>query len=182
MAISTPDETILGLLAADARHGYELIECFRDRGQLGEVWNLSTSQIYAVLKRLEREQLIIGSQVESENAPTRTEYSLTPAGTERLKAWLNERNPSASIRHVRVEFLSRLYVARLLNIPTIPIVQRQKMACRRQLDELIAACDAAEPGIGYLSLDLIITQLGAVLPWIDRCELVPKDFDEGDDE
>jgi hypothetical protein len=31
------------------------------------------------------------------------------------------------------------------------------------------------PGVGYLALDLVIAQLDAVLQWIDRCELVPKD-------
>jgi len=53
MATITPDETILGLLAVRERHGYDLLDCFRDPSQLGEVWNLSTSQLYAVLKRLE---------------------------------------------------------------------------------------------------------------------------------
>ena len=55
MSQLTPDETLLGLLAAQTRHGYELQECFRDPAQLGEVWNLSTSQLYAVLKRLEQQ-------------------------------------------------------------------------------------------------------------------------------
>jgi len=176
----TPDETILGLLAAEARHGYELLECFRDPAQLGEVWNLSTSQIYAVLKRLEREGLISGCQIESENAPPRMEYNLTPQGTERLRAWLEESQPSASIRRVRVEFLSRLYIARLLNIPTIPIVQRQKTACHKQLVDVSAARDRAAPGVGYLALELSVAQLTTVLQWIERCELVPKDLDEDD--
>ena len=42
-----------GIVAARARHGYQLIDCFRDTAQLGRVWDLSTSQLYAVLKRLE---------------------------------------------------------------------------------------------------------------------------------
>ncbi len=178
MSSLTPDETILGLLAAEARHGYELLECFRDPAQLGEVWNLSTSQIYAVLKRLEREDLIVGCEIESDNAPPRMEYNLTPKGIAHLQTWLEERNPSASIRRVRVEFLSRLYIARLLNIPTIPIVQRQKAACRSQLTDVMAARDRAAPGVGYLSLELGVAQLTAVLQWIERCELVPKDLED----
>jgi len=175
MSMLTPDETILGLLAADARHGYELLECFRDPAQLGEVWNLSTSQLYAVLKRLDQQHLISGKQIQSDNAPTRTEYCLTEAGIERLKIWLDEPQPSASIRRVRVDFLSRLYIARLLNLPTIPIVRRQKAACLAMHEELIMQRDQSAPGIGYLALDLVIAQLDAVLLWIDRCELVPKD-------
>ncbi len=175
MSLLTPDETILGLLAADARHGYELLECFRDPAQLGEVWNLSTSQLYAVLKRLDHQGLIIGKAIQSENAPTRTEYCLTDAGIEKLKIWLDEPHPSASIRRVRVDFLSRLYIARLLNVPTIPIVQCQKAECQAMREALIIQRNQAAPGIGLLALDLVIAQLDAVLLWIDRCELVPKD-------
>src|SRR5260221_12373495 len=98
----TPDETILGLLAVRARHGYELLDCFRDPGQLGEVWRLSTSQLYAVLKRLEGQGLTEGHEVLVSDAPTRTEFRLTPTGQARLDAWLHELAPSASVNRVRV--------------------------------------------------------------------------------
>ena len=175
MTALIPDNTILGLLAAEARHGYQLLDCFRDPTQLAEVWHLSTSQLYAVLKRLDTQGFISGQELVSDEAPTRMEYRLTDAGYKQLHSWLNDENPSASIRSVRVEFLSRLYVARLLDIPTIPIVKRQKAACRIQRSELIIQRDKLGPGIGYLALELVIAQLDAVLPWIDRCELVPKD-------
>ncbi len=178
MTTLTPDETLLGLLAANARHGYQLLDCFRDPSQLGEVWNLSTSQLYAVLKRLSAQQLINGHEITSADAPTRTEYALTEAGHERLERWLHAACPSASIRGVRVEFLSRLYVARLLNIPTIPIVRAQKAACRQKRTELVEQRDLMEPGVGFLALELVIAQLDAVLQWIDRCELVPKNMEE----
>jgi len=174
----TPDETVLGLLAARARHGYQLLECFRDTAQLGSVWDLSTSQLYNVLKRLEQQGYIIGQEVTASDAPTRTEYCLTDAGRAQLEVWLNEEYPSASIRRIRVEFLSRLFVARALNIPTISIVKFQKASCHHHLDELIAQRAQTAPGMGFLTLELVIAQLSAVLQWIDRCELVPKEEDE----
>jgi DNA-binding PadR family transcriptional regulator len=178
MSRLTPDETILGLLAAQAKHGYQLLACFADPDELGRVWDLSTSQLYAVLKRLENQGFILGREVETGSAPTRTEYSLTPSGQERLEKWLYDENPSASIRRVRVEFLSRLYVARLLNLPTIPIVRCQKISCRHQLAELVDLRQQAAPGVGFLSLELHLAQLSAVSQWIDRCEVVPKEDDE----
>lgn len=178
MAQLTPDNTLLGLLAAQARHGYQLLDAFRDPSQLGEVWNLSTSQLYAVLKRLAAQGLIAGQEIASADAPTRTEYRLTESGIAQLQLWLQDEYPSPSIRHVRVEFLSRLYIARLLNIPTIPIVRRQKMACRQQRAELLQQRALIAPGVGFLALELVIAQLDAVLVWIDRCELVPKDIEE----
>lgn len=169
----TPDETLLGLLAAEARHGYQLIDCFRDPAQLGNVWSLSTSQIYAVLKRLDAQQLIVGQAVESPDAPTRVEYRLTPAGVSRLEAWLTETEPSASVRRVRVEFLSRLYIARLLNLPTTALVGAQKAACFERRAARIVDRDCSAPGVGRLALELEIAQLDAILDWIDRCEMRP---------
>ena len=60
MSTLTPDETILGLIAIQTCYGYELIETFRSSSELGDIWKMSTSQIYAVLKRLERVGLIDG--------------------------------------------------------------------------------------------------------------------------
>src|SRR5215813_3938038 len=174
MSSLTPDETILGLLAVRARHGYELLDCFRDPTQLGEVWRLSTSQLYAVLKRLEAQGLTEGREVAVPDAPTRTEYVLTRQGEDRLWAWLHEAHPSPSVHRVRVEFLSRLYVARLLDIPTVPIVARQKAASLENKRELTACLEATEPGIGRLTLELVVAQADVILQWLDRCELTPK--------
>lgn len=181
MSQLTPDETLLGLLATEARHGYQLLECFHDPSQLGRVWHLSTSQLYNVLKRLAAQGLIIGQEVEAPDAPTRTEYCLTPKGKQKLDEWLHVEHPSASVRRVRVEFLSRLYIARLLNIPTIPIVRSQKASCHQKRNELIDQHQRSEPGVGFLSLELEIGQLDAILRWIDRCELVPKEPYEEED-
>jgi len=175
MAQLTPDETLLGLIAARPRHGYDLLDTFRDPNQLGKVWTLSTSQLYAVLKRLEQQGLTQVREVVTPDAPTRTEHTLTDAGHERLWAWLQEEYPSASVRRVRVEFLSRLYVARLLNLPTVEIIQRQKRACRDERSVLVTERDQAQPGIGFLAVSLGIAQLDAILQWIERCELVPKE-------
>lgn len=173
MSQLTPDEVLLGLLAVQPSHGYQLLEHFRDPARLGQVWNLSTSQLYAVLKRLEQQGLIVGRAIEVIDAPTRTEYMLTIDGQNRFEAWLHNSSPSSSIRRVRVEFLSRLYIARLLNQPTTAIVRYQKMACVASYQHLLAQRDQTAPGIGYLAVELQIAQLGAILQWIDRCELVP---------
>src|SRR5690606_30841054 len=100
MSQLTPDETILGLLEAEARHGYQLLATFQDPSQLGHVWNLSTSQLYAVLKRLDQKGDIRGVEVTPPDAPTRTEYQLTEFGHNRLRAWLYDQQPSPSIRRV----------------------------------------------------------------------------------
>lgn len=165
-----PDNVILGLLAIQPCHGYQLLEYFHDPNELGRVWIMSTSQLYVVLKRLEQQGFINGQEVHTTDAPTRTEYHLTEAGRDGLYLWLNDPQPSASIRRVRVEFLSRVYIARLLGVSTTAIVQHQKTACQLQRKILLTQRDEAQPGIGSLALDLMLIQLDAVLQWLDHCE------------
>ncbi|QYK51722.1 MAG: PadR family transcriptional regulator [Anaerolineales bacterium] len=169
MSIPVPDETILGILAAEPQHGYQLLARFQSKADLGRVWTLSTSQLYAVLKRLETEGLIRGKTVQSGDAPPRREYSTTAAGRRRLDAWLQTPALSASVRQVRVQFMSRLYVARLLGQPTQALVDMQRAVCEKQRRQLLAARDASGE-MEELVLDFVLGQLDAVLAWLDRCE------------
>ena len=165
--IPTPDETILGLLCIQPMHGYELLRRFQSRAELGVVWRLSASQLYAVLKRLADGGWIAGQHVTTPLAPERTEYSATARGRERLLAWLAEPDPSPSVRTVRVEFVSRLIVARFLHLPTDDMICAQRAACASRLDDLRESLRNASGPNERLSLELVIAQTAAVLDWID---------------
>lgn len=169
MELSFVDHVVLGLLAVEPSHGYQLLDYFHDPAQLGRVWRLSTSQLYAMLKRLEQQGLIAGRDVDSPDAPTRTDYHLTAAGRNCVDLWLNDPQPSANIRRVRVECLARLYIARRLDLPVDAILAAQQAACRRQQNSLIAQRANMPPGTGALLLEFTISQLGAVLEWLDHC-------------
>ena len=178
MSRLSPDNVILGLLATKPCHGYQLLEHFRAPGELGRIWHLSTSQLYSILKRLEKRGLVIGQKMESDDAPTRTEYQLSETGHERLHQWMHEKTPSASTRRIRTEFLSRLVIARLLNIPIPPIIQHQIATCQERQADILIMRDQVGDGIGFLSLDLLVSELTAILQWINRCHNMltkPKD-------
>jgi len=166
----SPDEVILGLLAGSSSHGYQLLEYFRECAPLGQIWSLSTSQLYVILKRLEHRQEIDGCEFFPEDAPPRTEYWLTELGQHLLSLWLNEPYPSASTRHIRTVYLSRLFIAWRLKISIQPIINAQRAAVVSRRQQLIAQHHQTPPGVQYLSLDLIIAELGVVLEWLERCE------------
>ena len=128
-------------------------------------WDLPT-----ILKRLEAQDLTAGREVSSPDAPPRTEYTLTEAGQQRLNQWLDEPLPSPSVRRIRVDFLSRLYVAHLLKRPTDSIIARQRLTCRQRYQELVAERDRTQTGIAALALELMLAQYGAILVWLDTCE------------
>jgi hypothetical protein len=70
---------------------------------------------------------------------------------------------------VRVQFISRLYVARTLGRSTRGIVARQRAVCEAQRRQLLKA-KAAAPEMEQLVLDFVLGQLEAVLNWMDTCE------------
>jgi len=171
MSLPTPDETLLGLLAFAPQHGYQLLEIFQDPGALGRVWKLSTSQLYAVLKRLHEQGFIRGEEVFSADAPPRTVYSITPAGQAHMQTWLDEPHPSPSVRRVRVECLSRLYVARILNMSIIDILHHQKITSEHKYQQLTAQRQPGDSSTGSLALELEIAQVEAILRWITQMEM-----------
>lgn len=174
MSALTPDMVILGLLRHKPQHGYDLLTCFSDPAQLGRVWKLSTSQIYNVLKRLEQHTSIIGRVIESDTSPARVEYHITALGESQLMTWLNHPSPSASVRKIRVEFISRLHIARLLGHPTTPIIEAQKRACEDELSRLHAEREHAPTSTYSLVIDLVIGQLQTICVWLPSCEIEEK--------
>jgi DNA-binding PadR family transcriptional regulator len=173
MSRLTPDDVLLGLLKAQPAHGYELLETFRDPAHLGHIWNMSTSQLYAVLKRLEEGGLIAGAEVPQPNAPARVEYRLTERGEARLEGWLAEPLPPTSIHRIRVQFLSRLYIAALLARPADAIITRQLAACQKQLTKTQAERGRTNSPIKALTLDFVIGQLEACIAWLHHCQAHP---------
>jgi DNA-binding PadR family transcriptional regulator len=173
MAKLFPDRVILGLLHAEPCHGYRLLDHFRDVNRLAPIWNLNTGQLYAILKRLERDELLDGREEAVEDAPGRTVYWLTDAGRDTFFEWLNLTTPSASTRHIRTEFLSRLYLSRLLDLPVKHIIDAQKAACHAHKDELITRRDSLKTGVGALSYQLRIDEMTVILEWLENhCQAV----------
>lgn len=165
----SPEPVFLGLLEGQTSYGYHLLDQFRSTEQLGRIWNLGTSQLYAILKRLEREDLIEGREESRPDAPMRTVYWLTERGRQLLYVWLNEPNPSASTRHIRTEFLSRLYIADLLGQPTSPIVDAQRQACVRLRASLVTDHEGHIGRVAGLALDLRRRELDLILEWLETC-------------
>jgi DNA-binding PadR family transcriptional regulator len=163
-----PVEVVLGLLKAQPAHGYELLEWFRSKSLLGRIWTMSTSQLYAVLKRLESDGAILGEKYEDLNAPPRVEYHVTPYGDQQLNAWLSDPKPSVSIHLVRVIFLSRVFIANLLGLPTDAIVAAQFSILQEQLTEFERQRKTLNSEIEGLTLDFIIGQLQAAINWLNH--------------
>ncbi|HEX9617843.1 MAG TPA: PadR family transcriptional regulator [Anaerolineales bacterium] len=178
----SPEYALLGFLARQPDHGYELHQ--RLSAELGQVWHISQSQVYSILKRLETRGDITGAVQEQEKLPSRLLYRLTPAGRARFEAWL-ETPTGSSIRAIRVEFITRLYFASQVGPEAAnALIDSQVEETRKGLARLqkMFADLPSEQAFNRLGLELRIKQLSSILDWLEECRAVvnrPVGFHRG---
>ena len=96
---------LLGSMMSGPRHGYEILRFLNTA--LGSTWRVGTSQLYALLNRMERDGLLMSTIEPQATRPSRRVFSLTQSGRQRFLAWL--RSPSRHVRDLRTEFLTKLF-------------------------------------------------------------------------
>ena len=165
----SPEFAVLGLLYGGPMHGYDLHHKLVT--DLGQVWHLSQSQAYAILKRLEMHGEIKSEIVAQEKLPARQLLSLTSGGRRHFSSWL-QTPAGGSIRAIRMEFLTRLYFTRLYepgNIGKLFAIQYQEVG--KHILRLTGTLQdlPSDQLINRMSLEMRIRQLNLVLDWLEDC-------------
>ncbi|NOX33630.1 MAG: PadR family transcriptional regulator [Deltaproteobacteria bacterium] len=96
---------LLGTLLSGPKHGYEMIQ-FID-SHLENVWHISNSQLYVLLKRLENDRLVTARMEHQESRPSKRVFDLTDTGKKLLLNWLH--SPVLHVREFRMEFIAKLF-------------------------------------------------------------------------
>ena len=162
----SPQPVLLGLLMSEPRHGYELYQEFSN--ELGRVWELGLSNLYAQLKQLEEAGLVEAHMEPQPSRPARKIYHLTSEGRAAFLEWV--RQPTPYLRHLRVEFLARLYFFRLLALDGLDgLVARQQAVCQAQIERFDLLAAETDDRFRRCVLEFRRGQLGAVVRWLDRC-------------
>jgi DNA-binding PadR family transcriptional regulator len=164
--VLSPEYPLLGLLMAGPSHGYDLHQ--RLTAELGNVWHVSQSQAYSILRRLEERGDISAQRGVKDKLPRRQVLQITRAGRRRFKQWL-EGATSTSARTVRLEFLTRLYFANLLAPDqAVRIYAAQAQEVTRAIRRLrLALAQVPETQIfNRMSLDLRLRQMELVRLWL----------------
>jgi len=162
-------EVVLALLAKEPSHGYQLRARLKEAlGPVGEAMN--AGQIYVTLGRLEKAGLV-ACELEPglPDRPDRKVYTLTPAGQQRVAAWLAEvtwPGPAPAEFHLK---LVAAAAGRLADPLAIVDAQRRELL-RLLRDTQRAAMD--EPGgtPAGLLLEGVALRLQADLRWLEACE------------
>jgi len=162
----SPEFALLGFLVSEPRHGYDLHQRFVT--ELGNVWHLSQSQAYAILKRLETRGDISVRLMEQDKLPTRQMLRITPTGRQHFMDWLKN-GYGSNARSIRLEFLTRLYFSNLYTPEnTAKIYMAQCAEIERiiqRLDDFIALLPP-EQTYNRLSLDLRLRQMKLIQDWM----------------
>jgi PadR family transcriptional regulator AphA len=87
---------LLALLSVDAMTGYDLHKRFDS--SVGHVWYAPDSQIYPELRKMEADGVVTAEEVPWGTKGTKREYSITEAGRDALRAWMNATLPYARFR------------------------------------------------------------------------------------
>ncbi len=168
----SPEYVLLGFLFQRPAHGYDLHE--QIHRELGQIWHISLSQTYNILKRLEAKGFIVGVIQEQEKAPARRRFRLTAVGRRRFEEWL--KTPSEpSARAIRVEFLTRLYFSYITDPQTAQqLIEVQLTATRDAVANLTTMLGElpTEQAFNQLGLDLRLRQLTSVLEWLAECRAI----------
>jgi DNA-binding PadR family transcriptional regulator len=158
---------ILGLLAEESLHGYEVKSRFDS--MLGHTWEVNIGQVYSTLQRLERDSLV--ESIGERGDRGRLAYKLTPQGRQALDLWLSE--PEDEPQHLHDDlFIKLMLIRRLANGNLEGLINRQRRVYLQRLRDL---ADLERRARSEDRPDLLLLIKGAVIHteadirWLDVC-------------
>ena len=138
--LSLPEWTVLAVVSEHPTHGFAIAQLTASQGELGRIWQIPRPVVYRAIGRLLEAGLLVRGAVESGRGPQRTLYSVTPAGHEAVRHWLD--TPVAHIREVRSHLLLKLALLDRAGGDPSGLLERQKAA----LEPIAEAIKAERPG------------------------------------
>ncbi len=158
---------ILGLLAQQPRHGYELHGAFQAIVG-GSLWPLNPAQIYTTLGRLEEAGMVVKTAIRRMGGPDQHIFELTGTGRDELDRWYAEGVHST---HQRDEVFLKIALALAdERADAGSIVRVQRATLYRDLHELTTRRNDVQVLAQALLLDKAIMHIEADLRWLEMVE------------
>ncbi|MEV6373081.1 PadR family transcriptional regulator [Micromonospora musae] len=162
-------DVVLAMLAKEPAYGYELRSRMRGAlGPLGEAMN--DGQIYVTLTRLAKAGLVTSQLADGlPDRPARRIYALTPAGQQRVAAWLTEVSwPKPDLTEFHLKLVAAA-AGRLADPVALVDAQRREVLRRLRDAQRAALARSVDPVAGLL-LEGVVLRLRADLEWLEACE------------
>ncbi|MFD0328631.1 PadR family transcriptional regulator [Streptacidiphilus monticola] len=158
----TIGHTLLGLLEAGPRHGYDLKRAFDEK--FGHDRPLHYGQVYSTMARLLKNGLVEVEGVEAGEGPDRKRYAITDAGVTDVSAWLAQ--PEKPEPYLQSTLYTKVVLALLTHRSATQILDTQRAEHLRLMRELTrrkASGDLAD----QLVCDHALFHLEADLRWLE---------------
>lgn len=167
----SPNYLIYGCLVEAPSHGYEIYQ--RISSDLNYVWSISQSQLYALLKRLENQGMIIGEVVPQKGRPNRKRFSISTDAKNDYEKWLHM-PVWVSMRALRMELLTKIYFLSSQNPQSIKsLVNNQIHAVNQALDGIAVQLSKISPeqSINRISLQIKQAQIQMMLVYLTKLDV-----------
>ena len=164
--LTTTEAVALGVLSEGERSGYDLLK--RVDASVGHIWSPAKSQLYAVLPRLVEGGLAQRRTVRQETRPDKQLYTLTRAGKQAVRDWLEHVQPRSFD-----ELMLKVFFAKL--VPRAALLAQLERAREEQLEALEEYREIErnisrkpESRYGYLTLRYGLELMPCRVKWIER--------------
>jgi DNA-binding PadR family transcriptional regulator len=154
--------TVLGLVEAAPRHGYEVRKVYDAHFAAGRP--LKTGQLYATLGRLERDALIVPTGVDQAGGPERTVFTATRTGRDQLEAWLGTAEPEAP--YLQSVVFAKVLLALMVGRSAAGVLEVQRAAHLVLMREWTGRRRRAPTTEAAIAADFVLFHLDADLRWL----------------
>ena len=156
---------LLGTLMNGPRHGYEIMRILESA--LKAAWRVSTSQLYSLMKRMEKEKLLESSIEPQVTRPSKRVFRITKKGKDAFLAWLS--NPTDHVRDFRLEFLGKLYFYDKLSLKgAMELIEAQIQGLYRIQQRLLKEKKQENDPFNVLVYDFKLETVRGHLRWLSR--------------
>ena len=163
----SPEYALLGILMTGPKHGYEMHSYFSSH--MDQFWRLSMSQIYALLKRMEKNGVVISKSEWQNNRPPKKIFSITQTGKEGFLNWVY--SPVNHVRNMRIEFMAKLFFINELKLKrAADIIDKQIAILRETLHLLQHPKEKTMDEFQKALHSFKISQTTSAIEWLKECK------------
>ena len=161
------ENALFGILMTGPKHGYELYGYVSTK--MNHFWDLSVSQVYALLKRIEHNGVVVSKEEWQERRPARKIFSLTQKGKKIFLYWVC--SPVEHVRDVRMEFLAKLFFMRELHLKEGPsLIEKQIAVLEEKLRAIERSKEKITDEFQTALYSFKASQTTATIEWLRQCK------------